>query len=226
MAITLGSYTFDEARTEAVQWIEEVGGREQRRVTLSGIVEGDSLADSVAARMLDVAAACSPDSYETPLYLRPERRLMVRRIAYKQTITGNPPLGSFEITLEAADRFEESVYVSQVTAYGAIDGVTRDLENQGAAPAPLTIQITPRDPILNPRVSDGVRTIAYEGTLPAGSVLVLDGESAAAHRDGEEAMPFVTGLFPLVAPAMTTVTFYADDASAADVQYTFRQRWW
>ena len=40
MSITLGPVTFDDSTTAVKEKLEEVGGRDERRITISGIVTG------------------------------------------------------------------------------------------------------------------------------------------------------------------------------------------
>ena len=59
MPITLGSVTFDELNTTVREKQEEVGGRNERRITLSGLILGESSVTAIEAHldaMLDAAS--------------------------------------------------------------------------------------------------------------------------------------------------------------------------
>lgn len=77
-------------------------------------------------------------------------------------------------------------------------------------------------------MTDGVRTIAYSGTLFADSTLVFDGPAGKALLDGADVTHMLTGDFPLITPPETTISIvsapFGELAGTATV--SFHDRWW
>src|SRR5690606_1988193 len=108
MPITLGNVTFDEANTTVREKLEEVGGRNERRITISGLVLGDSTPASIEARLDAILDAASLEDYTGELSLRPGRRLLVRRDAFKRELRPEELVGAFTLELSAREPFEEA----------------------------------------------------------------------------------------------------------------------
>ena len=79
MAITLGPVTFDDAHTTAKEKLEEVGGRNERRVTVSGAIVGQNTVAAIEAQLDAILDAASVEDFSAELSLRSGRRLFVRR---------------------------------------------------------------------------------------------------------------------------------------------------
>lgn len=91
------------------------------------------------------------------------------------------------------------------------------LNNEGNVEAPLTIEVA--GPITNPSITVGASTLAYTGTINAGSKLVIDTGALTVELDGANAMQNYSGGFPGLPPGDTAVT------ASAQVTFRWRARW-
>ena len=213
MAITLGEVTFDPRATHGREQLEEVGGRDERRIVLSGVVSGLSTREEIEARLDAIVEAASADDWSAALQLRPGRRLWVRRDAYTREIDAGGRTGSFELKLGARDPFEESV--DETTVAWAIDGdgATCALDTDGNAPARPVVTLVAAIDLACPALEDGERRIFYDGIVHAGSVLVLDSAEGRALLDDEDVTQYAFGAFPLVSPGGTTLVYRGDPSA-------------
>lgn len=228
MAITLGSVLFDETHTTVKERHEEVGGRDERKIEISGLIVGESSLDDVTARLDGILGAASDEDYTAALSLRTGRRLYVRREKFAREISVGALVGSFELLLAAKDPFEISEAERSEVWTVSASGATRTMTVTGNVYSHVNIAVTAVGNLVNPAFSDGIREIAYSGVVAAGSVLEFDGEAGRVRINGDDVTPYSTGEFPRIAPEGTTFT-YTDDATsshAASVVVTLRDRWW
>ncbi len=228
MAIILGAYTFDAARTAVVEKFEEVGGRDARVIHLKGVVEGADSEEALEAGLDVIMQAASEQGGQTLLSLRPGRRLYVRRTEFSREIQREALTGAFCLTLEAHDPCEEAETPVTVAWSIAQSGATKTITVLGTAPALPVITLTALGTLIEPGISDGTRRITYPGTVPNGKCLVLDCAAGSVVVDGIEVTPYTTGLFPQLDPGGATLR-YSDHASSshqASASITYRDRWW
>lgn len=227
MTIQLGSIALDPRTTGVREQLEEVGGRRERRITLSGIIESFADTDGVEAQLDAILAEASREAFDCPLSIRPGRRLWVRRDQFTREVTLWPVTGSFTLQLHARDPFEESEEESsEFSAFSELP-LAIPLEIGGNAPAPLRITLEATAEIAAPSFSDGIRTIAYDGLVLPGHTLIVDGPGRRVWLEGEDITPYMQGLFPRPAPGSAAVTVDADGgASAGSVTVAWRDRWW
>lgn len=228
MAIMLGDYVFDEARTAIAEKYEEVGGRDARQVRLSGAILGKRTLVELEAALDAVLAAASADAADTPLVLREGRRLHVRRTGFTREVGRKPLVGAFVVQLEAPSPFEEAIDETEVNWNISASGATRALTTGGNAPAPLRITLVASGSVVAPRFSDGARAIVYSGTVADGEMLVFDGVAGRVTLEGEDVTPYTDGVFPQVLPGGATLTYTDNPASAhtCAVSIAYRDRWW
>lgn len=228
MAITLGNVTFDELHTTVREKFEEVGGRDERRIVISGAVVGESTVADIETELDRILDAASVEDYGAELSLRTGRRLWVRRNKFSREVSGESLIGSYALELRAQEPFEEAtVPVSAgwtVTASGATRGVTSS-GNVFSWPA---ITLVATGAVVNPSFSDGERTIAYSGIVGDGETVVFDGVAGVVTLEGVDVTAYSSGVFPRVSPEGTTLS-YVDDATSthtADVTVAYSDRWW
>ena len=228
MAITLGAVVFDEAYTTATETYAEVGGRDARKVVLSGLILGEQSFDAIEARLDAILDAASAEDYGVALSLRAGRRLWVRRESFERAVRPDQLAGSFTLTLEAKDPFETAVSDTSVPWAVTASGATLLLTSRGNTFALPVITVIATGALINPSFSDGVRAIRYAGTIAAGAVLVFDGRESVVRLDGADVTPYSTGSFPEIAPEGATFTYTDDAASShgASVTVAYRDRWW
>lgn len=228
MAMTLGSVTFDETHTAVHEKLEEVGGRNERQVTISGVIVDENTVADIESRLDAILDAASAEAFSAELGLRTGRRLFVRRDAFTREVRGDELTGAFTLELIARDPFEESSAVTTVNWTVSASGATQAATSAGNVYACPAITLVATGTIVNPSFGDGTRTLSFSGTVLDGETLVLDAGQNVATLEGADVMPYTSGEFPRVSPEGTTLT-YVDDASSthtATVTITYRDRWW
>jgi len=228
MAVTLGSVTFDEANTAVREKLEEVGGRNERRVTLTGLVLGESTAAAIDARLDAILDAASLEDYSGVLSLRAGRRLLVRRDAFKRELRPDELIGAFTLELAARDPFEESSAETVLNWSIAASGATLSVTPLGTTDARPVITLTASGTLIDPVLSDGVRSMAFAGSVGSGEALVFDARTGRVILAGVDVTPYTTGEFPRLAPegAILTYTDAVASSHAAAATVRFRSRWW
>ncbi len=228
MAVTLGSVTFDEANTTVREKLEEVGGRNERRITLSGLVLGENTVAAIESRLDAILDAASLEDYSGVLGLRPGRRLLVRRNAFKRELRPEELIGAFTLELAARDPVEESVAETLLNWTIAASGATLSVTPLGTTDARPVITLTASGTLIDPRLSDGVRTMAFVGTVGSGQALIFDAPLGRVTLAGADVTPYTTGEFPRLAPEGTTLTYTDASGSSHTAAATvrFRSRWW
>jgi len=228
MAVTLGSVTFDEAGTTVREKLEEVGGRNERRITLSGLVLNEATPAAIEARLDAILDAASLEDYSGILNLRAGRRLLVRRDAFKRELRPDELVGAFTLELAARDPFEESAAETLITWTIAASGATQVVTPLGTTDAHPLITLVAGGTLIDPALSDGVRTMTFTGTVATGQSLIFDSAAGRVTLAGDEVTPYTTGEFPRLAPEGTTLT-YTDaigSSHTANATIVFRSRWW
>lgn len=228
MAITLGSVTFDEAHTTVQEKQEEVGGGNERVITISGMIVGKSSIAAIEAQLDAIVDAASVDDYGVEFSLRAGRRLFVQRGTFVREVSEEPLVGSFTLTLMAKDPIEESTALTTVNWSISASGATKGATANGNVFSESKITLVATGTIVNPSFGDGTRTLSYSGTVADGETLVFDGEARMATLEGVDVTPYTAGEFPRVSPEGTTLTYTDDTASShtATVTVVFRDRWW
>ncbi|MDX9976083.1 MAG: phage tail family protein [FCB group bacterium] len=224
MAIQLGTLTLDEANTAAREQYEEIAGRDVRVLVLTGLVTG---IEDLDAQLDAILAAASDADYGCALSLRPGRRLWVRRTGFLRESRPDRGVGSFELKLESRDPYEESIELHSESWDIQASGTLTVSPSGNSASLPV-VSITAGAALVNPVVSDGVRSIAYAGTVNAGEMLVFDSAAERVTLDGEEVTSYASGAFPRLSPGGTALT-YTDDTPgphAATATVAYRDRWW
>ncbi len=228
MAITLGPVTFDDAHTTVREKLEEVGGRNERSIVVSGAIVGQSSVSAIEAQIDAILDAASVEDFSAELSLRSGRRLFVRRNQFSREVQSEALVGAFTLELEARDTFEESTSITTVNWTVTASGETQAASSAGTVYANPKISLLATGTIVDPSFSDGSRTISFSGTVQDGETLVLDAATVSATLEGSDVTPYTSGLFPRISPEGVTLT-YVDDAGSshtAQVTVTYRDRWW
>lgn len=228
MPITLGNITFDETHTTVRETYEEVGGRNERRIEISGLITGESTVADIVSALDEIIDAASVEDFSAALSLRTGRRLYVRRDRFTREVAPDRLVGSFMMRLLAKDPFEEAVDPTSEQWPITASGATKAVATGGNVFSKPVITLVASGALVNPSISDGSRTITYSGTVGDGLALVLDGPAGKAQLDGDDVTPYTSGLFPRIEPDGTTLT-YTDDATSshtATATVAFRDRWW
>lgn len=228
MAIVLGGYTFDDARTSVVEKHEEIGGRDARVIQIKGVIDECTSLALLEAELDQILAAASEEEDNAILTLRTGRRLLVRRTGFSREILRGALTGSFVIDLEAKNPYEEAESLTEVTWSISSSGATKALSTNGNVFALPTVTLVASGAVVEPSFSDGTRSIAYTGEIGDGETLVFDAAQGVATLEDEDVAPYTTGLFPQIAPGGSTFTYTDDDDSShtASVTITYRDRWW
>ena len=227
MAMTLGAVTFDEAYTTAQETYDEVGGRDERVITLSGLILGETTVVGVEARLDAVLDAASDADY-AELSVRDGRVMQVRRESFKRTLNRAEKTGSFELVLAARDPYEYAETETTVSWPVSASGVTLLVSPGGNVYAQPAIALSASGTVVAPTFSDGTRSIGYTGSVADGSALLFDAAAGTVVLDGADVTPYCVGDFPRLDPGGTTLTYTDDTASShtASVTVKYRDRWW
>ena len=228
MAIVLSTVTFDALHTSAREKHEEVGGRDGRRIEISGVIAGEQTIAGVETKLDAILEAASAEDYGAALSLRPGRRLWVRRVQFSRDVSPSTRVGSFVLVVEAKSPFEESVearitewpITTQEAELGLLTG--------GNACALPILTVVASGTLANPSFSDGTRSILFSGAVQDGEALVLDCGEGRATLDGLDVTAYTSGLFPRIAPGGTTLCWAdsPDSSHHANVTISLRDRWW
>lgn len=228
MAAILGAVRFDEAGATVHEKYEEVGGRDERRIEIAGLITRESSVAGIEARLDAILNAASTEDYSAELSVREGRRLFVRRTGFSRAISADRLAGSFVLHLDAKDPFEESTEITQSRWDITESGAVLELTTAGNVFAKPVITLTAVGDLVTPSLTDGVRTMTYEGTVPEGSTLTFDAPAAKVTRDGEDVTPYTLGDFVRIAPEGSTLTYtdHASSSHTASATVTYRDRWW
>ena len=229
MAITLGTYAFQDGRTAAAEEYEEIGGRDARRVQIKGVLEDVASLDALEEELDALLKAASEQGEHTALSLRTGRRLWVRRTGFSRELMPEALAARFTLDLEAQDPYEEAEEATVVPWTVTVWGDMKALDTSGNVWAPLVITLVATGTLVDPAFSDGVRTITYAGDVADGETLVFNGAARKVLLGDEDVTPYVTGLFPRIDPGGGTLTYTDDPADSphtASVTVTHQARWW
>lgn len=228
MAIELNGVLFDPQYTAVEEKLEEVGGRNARSVVIRGLIAAASSLAEIEAALDAILEAASVDDYNAPLSLREGRRLWVRREAFAREVDGARLVGSFTLKLAARLPFEESEALHAEPWTIAENGAEIVLATTGNLFAQPVVTLVPSDTLVRPALSDGTRTITYDGTVAAARTLVFDAPNGRVTLDGDDVTPYTEGEFPRIGPGEATLVSTGESpgthAAAATVAY--RDRWW
>lgn len=228
MAITLNGLVLDDMLSAVHEQHEEVGGRDVRTIDVSGLILGEPSLEAIETRLDAVLDAASAVDYAAALSVRPGRRLMVRRAAFRREIERNTLVGSFKLRLEARDPFEEAEQAIEVPWTISETPSALMLTSSGSVFALPAITLTAQATLVTPMISDGERSIQYDGVVSAGAVIAFDAVQAKVYLEGEDVTPYALGEFPRIGPGETTLTYTGPPESThqAAGTVTFRERWW
>ncbi len=228
MAITLAGVMFDPGHTAVKERHEEVGGRRERSIELTGLMVGKTSVAAIEAELDGILDAASCEDYGAALSVRPDRRLWVRRDSFTREVEPSTLVGSFTLKLKAKSPFEESENVISQLWTIAASGAAKNVAAGGNVFALPIVTMAAQADLINPAISDGTRTIAFGGIVGTGQTVIFDAVAGTVLLDGEDVTPYTTGEFPRVAPEGTTLTYTDDAASghAASASIEYRDRWW
>lgn len=228
MAITFGGITLDELHTGVTETLEEVGGRNERRITIKGFVLGEESVSEIQDRLDEILNAASTADFSASLVLRSGRQLMVRRKSFQRDVRSDALTGSFTLELEAREPFEEAIAAILENWTVTASGDTHGVMPGGNRPTPVKISLIATGMIVNPVFSNGTEAIEYMGIVDFGETLVFDGFNHEVMLNGSSVLAYTTGVFPNLDPDGTTLT-YTDDVTSghtAGVTMEYKARWW
>lgn len=227
MTIRIGALTLDEQHTVVREAYEQEGGRNTRLITITGMVRGVADGSALESALDGVLEAVSADS---PVYvsLRPGRRLLARREGFSREVNGGKRTGVYTVQLRAEEAWEESEAATTVGWSIDASGATITLDNRGTLPTFPLLTLDALGAIEGLTLSDGVRTLAYEGEIESGATVIVDGTAGQVWLDDLDITPYTTGNFPRLDPGETVLT-YSDGLGSShlfDGEVTYRDRWW
>ncbi len=220
----LGEYAFAPWRLAVREQQRVVQGQLRRTIEIKGASDAFG-SEAEAERALDqtVGAALAPEPLA--LRLRPGRSLCVRFAAFARERQNNA--GAFTLELAALSAWEEADEPRSRSFVVDELGVVGVLDVEGALAAPLIVDFTASGTVMAPRFGDGQEWISYDGLVPAGSTLRLDGCVERAYLDGEDVTEQVDGACLLARPGGAPLFFNADPEGSHSglLTFTWRERW-
>jgi hypothetical protein len=227
MAISVGDQVFDATSTVAREEYEMVGGKQTRAIRITGLVRGTpDLAELIET--LDSIARSASEVVPAEVSLREGRRLFARREGFSRELSARSRVGCFVLDLRADDAWEESEALHESPWDIGFSGATIELSNSGNVAAMPVVTLTAESDLELPTLSDGTRSLTYEGTAPGGATLVFDAALRRVLLDGVDVTPYTTGDFPQLALGNTTLEYTGDPSGShfAGGVVAFRDRWW
>ncbi len=227
--VTIGDYSFPERSTAVDIESKFIDGKLKKIVRIDAIVLGSGSASDFSANIEDLEGEVERfDRGEADLSVTSGRYYRGTRLALRRTVDSESKFGAFEILLLTDDRFERSSALHEEEKTITASGDTLTVSQEGNADALPEITLTATGDLVYPTLSDGTRSLTYNGTISAGSVLVIDADAKTAILDGEtNALPKITGSFPVLSPGDTTLTYTDNEDSSHDAVLVvrFRDTW-
>lgn len=228
MAVTLGAIAFDESHTDLSETLEEVGGRNERRITVKGLIVGEESVSDIHDRLDAILDAASTEDYSAALVIRTGRQLNVRRSGFRRDVRADALAGSYTLELAARDAYEEAIAgILDIWAVST-SGDTHVSAPGGNTVIPTKITLVATGSVVNPTIGDGVESMSYSGVVADGETLVFDGRSKLVTLEGADVIAYTAGVFPQLDPGGTTLT-YTDDVTSshtASLTVEYKARWW
>jgi hypothetical protein len=227
VAITVGSLTLDEKTTSIEEHFEAVGGKETRLIRIAGLLPGAADQEVLEASLDEILRTVSEEE-PVDVSLRSGRRLQAHREEFVREINQARLTGRFALTLRAEEPYEVSDVLHQVPWSIVPSESSVSVSNTGNLTSAPVVSLTALGTIIAPRISDGPRSLSYDGVIESGGVLIVDGVGHKVWLDGVEITAYTTGAFPELSPGNTDLT-YADDPASShllDGEVTYRDRWW
>lgn len=227
MAISVGGYVFNARTTVVREQYETLGGKQTRAIRITGLLRGAADEAALISALDGVTLAVSQEA-PVAVSLRPGRQMLARRESFQREVNGRTLTGQFVLDLRAEQAWEESSELHEVAWNPASSGPDIDVANGGNAPAAPLITLTAASFLITPGVTDGVRSLIYEGEVDSGSSLVFDSRAREVRLDGAVVTGYTSGTFPELAPGETTLSYTEDPGSSGQVSgaVAYRDRWW
>ncbi len=229
MRVQVGEYTFPAERTFVNTATREVLSRVRKDVEIISLLTHPHCGEALQAEVETLEREFEKlDRREAHLSLHEGRYYSGWRRDLQIKVRKENRVASVRAHVLTDDRFERSIeeHVQQVNILQ--DEVSFDVEQAGNGLAFPSFLITAVGTVVNPQISDGTRTILYEGSFGAGQTLYLDSESRTAVKNGSEnVLAAVSGEFPRLSPGVTTLTYRDGPVSAHDAQLEvwYRDLW-
>ncbi len=225
---TLGDYTFRSDSTRVLSDLRYVEDRLRRQVEIVGLLSEFATHDDFAAELseLDTAVEAFCNGSAT-LTLTEGRQLSGSVLRYRKTVDELERSVTFRLIVLSEDRFERSIELHEENLAIDASGDAIVLANAGTADSLPELTLSAIGALINPSVSDGLRTLIYQGTLSPGDALALDSDAHTATLNGGNALAAVSGDWPRLAPGETTLTYtdQAGSSHSATLLVQYRDYW-
>lgn len=224
--IQIAEHLFRPSEIGVVDRIERDAAGPVRRISCCGLVRPAWMGGSPRERIDLLAATLLVSTDPIPLSIRPGRRLWARARRLVREL--RPEGAAFRLELDAVHPWEEDRDPTEILWSVSAWGETLAVDVPGTAPAPFCFELTARDSLETPALSDGTRTIRWMGAMAAGDRLELDGAARTARLNGIPADALLVGDWPQAGPGNTTLRFEddVDGSHCADIRIQWRNRWW
>lgn len=227
--VRIGLYTFPEAALAVRVTREEILSRVRKTVRLDALLGPfASMEDLLAERATLEGELARLDSGDAHLHLVPGRYHAASRREHQWAIDAHALTFAAHLLLITEDPFERSTDTHEIEADLASIGGAVTISHAGNIPSRPALVLTAAATVQRPVITDGARTLVWDGLLAPGDVLALDADRLTAWRNGtENVLLAISGDFPRIAPGGSTLSCAAQGAGPphAALRVTWRD-WW
>lgn len=227
--VRIGLYNFPEAALAVRVTREEILSRVRKTVRLDALLGPFASMDDLLAERANLEGELARlDSGDAHLHLVFGRYHAASRREHQWAIDAQALTLAAHLQLITADPFERSIDTHEVEVDLAATGGTLTIPHAGNIPSRPALVLTAAATVLRPALTDGARTLTWDGLLAPGDVLAIDADRQTAWRNGtENVLLDIAGDFPRIAPGGSTLSCTASGASPpnAALRVTWRD-WW
>lgn len=224
--VAVGSFTFPPRNTAVDIQTRFVDGRTRKVIRVDTILLGSGTLNEFLNEVADLEGEIEKfDRGEATLSITDGRYVTGRRMSLQRTLDESTRFAAFEIRFLTGDRFERSVALHEESRLITASGDSIQVTQAGNAASRPLVLITATGDLVRPALSDGERTMTYEDTQQAGSVLSIDADLQTAVLDGSDnVLNRMSGSFPILTPGVTTLTYTDNPTSSHSGALTVKYR--
>jgi hypothetical protein len=223
---SVGSFTFPARNTAVDVQTRFVEGRTRKVIRVDTILLGSGTLNEFLSQVASLEGEIDKfDRGEAALSITAGRYSTGRRMSLQRTLDEVSRFAAFEIRFLTNDRFERSTTLHETSRTLTASGDTLEIIQEGNAESRPLVIIFATGNLVKPAISDGQRTLTLDETLPPWSELTIDCENRTAVIDGtENVLNKTAGVFPLLSPGTTTLTYTDDPSSSHSGSLTVKYR--
>ena len=225
----LGSFNFPEKRTFVRSRIREVLSKVRREIDIYSLLIGYGNLENLEQDLEILEGELEKfNRKEVTLSLHPGRYVSGWRRDYQRVIEPRHKAASLHLLILTDDRFERSIEEHQETLILSASGQSIEISQEGNGEAFPRLVLTATGTLIHPAISDGTRTLSFQGQLEPGMSLHLDSDFHTALINGSEnVLQSLSGEFPLLDPGTTQITYtdHSSSTHSGTLEINYRDLW-